>query len=115
MKAPLAMPASGASMQEFEPQRIDYMAPEAGGRVGGVQAGFPLWLATWTIGRIGADKSDEWRAWLLRMRGATRRFLGRDLSRPFPKLHASGFSRMTIIGGAAFTGAASDWSENITA
>jgi hypothetical protein len=115
MKAPFAMPASGAAQQEFEPQRIDYSAAEAGGRVGGVQAGFPLWLATWTIGRIGADKSDEWRAFLAKCRGATRRFLGRDLSRPFPKLHRGGFARMTIVGGGPFTGDASDWSEVITA
>jgi hypothetical protein len=54
----LEMPASGAAMQEFEPQRVDYAAPESGGRLGGVQAGFPLWLAVWTWGTIGARRSD---------------------------------------------------------
>lgn len=115
MKAPLEMPASGAALQAFEPQRIDYAAPEAGGRVGGVQAGFPLWMATWSLGRIGEDTSDEWRSFMLELRGAIRTFYGRDLRRPYPKAHIRGFSRMTKVGGTPFTGAASSWSESINA
>lgn len=114
MKAPLEMPVSGMALQQFEPQRIDYSAPEAGGRIGGVQAGFPLWLGVWTIGTIGAAKSDALRAFLLRLRGATRRFIGRDLSRPYPKAHITGFARMTKTDGSPFTGPAASWSEAIS-
>lgn len=115
MKPPLQMPTSGVSQQQFEPLRVDYAAPEAGGRVGGVQAGFPLWAAAWIIGRVGARKSDEFRAFLLQLRGATRRFLGRDLGRPFPLEHAGGFGGMTRAGGGTFDGTATGWAEVITA
>jgi hypothetical protein len=54
------------------------------------------------------DNSDEWRAWLAGVRGATRRFIGRDLTRQYPKLYPDGFGAF-----GAFTGAASDWSESI--
>lgn len=115
MKAPLEMPTSGAALQEFEPQRIDYAAPEASGRVGGVQAGFPLWLAIWTIGRIGAAKSDELRSFLTEVRGAIRTFYGRDLSRPYPKAYAGGFANMTRPDATPFTGAATSWSQSVDA
>lgn len=116
MKAPLEPPVSGASLQQFELQRVDYSAPEAGGRIGGVQAGFPLWSAVWTIGVIGVARSDEWRAFLSALRGATRRFLGRDLARPYPKAYAtSGFAGMTRAGGGTFDGSLTSWSETITA
>lgn len=114
MKAPLDLPTSGMAMQQFEPQRVDYSAPEASGRIGGVQAGFPLWLGVWTIGTVGARKSDELRAFLLQMRGAIRRFLGRDLARPYPLAHIGGFRSMTTLAGDPFTGEAGGWSEAIT-
>jgi hypothetical protein len=56
MKAPITPPTSGAAQQQFELQRVDYGAPEAGGRVGGVQAGFPLWKLVWTLGNVGRDR-----------------------------------------------------------
>lgn len=109
MKAPLEMP-SRVSMQQFELQRVDYGAPEASGRVGGVQAGFPLWMGVWTLPRMPVENSDEWRAWLLQLRGATRRFLGRDHARPYPKQYPDGFAVFS-----PWTGNASSWSETITA
>lgn len=115
MKAPLTMPTSGAALQQFEPERVDYGAPEASGRVGGVQAGFPLWMGVWTIGTIGAQKSDDWRSFLLQLRGATRRFLGRDIARPYPKAHINGFAGMMRAGGGSFDGSATSWSEAIQA
>lgn len=113
MKSPIEMPTSGASLQSFEIQRVDFAAPEASGRIGGVQAGFPLWAGEWTIGRIGTDRSDDFRAFLSEIRGATRRFLARDLARPYPKAHISGFSGMTRAGGGSFDGTATSWSESI--
>lgn len=113
MKPPLIMPVSGAAMQEFELQRIDYAAPEASGQVGGVQAGWPLWLAVWTIGKVGAAKSDEWRSWVAECRGSARTFYGADISRPYPRAHQDGFARMTRFNGSAFDGSASTWSQSI--
>lgn len=113
MKAPLAMPESGMSQQAFEPQRVDYAAPEAGGRLGGIQAGFPLWAATWSVGRVGQAKSDEIRSFLAELRGATRWFYGRDLARPYPKQYPDGFSAMTRFNGSAFDGSATSWSQSV--
>lgn len=112
---PLEFPGTGAALQSFEIERVDYDAPEAGGRSGGVQAGFPRWRAVWSIGRIGARRSDLWRAWLARMRGGQRRFLAGDLARPYPLAHINGFAGMTRAGGGAFDGTATDWSETINA
>lgn len=112
MKAPLTIPASGAALQEFEIQRIDYSAPEASGAVGGVQAGWPKWLAVWTIGKVGQDKSDELRAFVSECRGQMRTFYAADLARRFPKAYRD-FTRTTKPDGTAFTGAASSWSQSI--
>lgn len=109
MKAPAEMPTMYVGLQKFEPRRIDYVAPEASGRVGGVQAGFPLWEAVWMLGRMPDDNSDEWRAWLTGMRGQTRRFIGRDIARQVPKAYLN----TGMPGG--FDGEASDWSETINA
>lgn len=115
MKAPLEMPTDFYAQVAFDPLRVDYSAPEAGGRVAGVQAGFPLWTATWTIDVVGRDEFDALRAFMDQIRGATRRFLGRDILRPYPRSCPSGFAGMAKAGGGAFAGAADDWSEVITA
>jgi hypothetical protein len=115
MKAPITPPTSGAMQQQFEIQRVDYGAPEASGRLGGVQAGFPLWQLVWTLGNVGVARSDAWRAFMLQIRGATRRFLGWDLGRPYPKAYPAGFSGMTRAGGGSFDGTATSWAETIDA
>ncbi len=115
MKAPLEMPTEYFSAVDFDIQRVDYGAPEASGRVGGVQAGFPLWLASWTIDVVGPNESDAIRAFKDSVRGATRRFLGRDLVRPYPSAYPGGFAGMLRAGGGAFDGTATSWSEAITA
>lgn len=115
MKAPLEMPTEFYAQVDFDIQRVDYGAPEASGRIGGVQAGFPLWLGTWTIDVVGMDESDAIRAFKDSMRGATRRFLGRDLVRPYPKAHPGGFAGMVRPDASPFDGTATDWSEVITA
>lgn len=109
MKAPAAMPDMYVAFQEFELQRIDYAAPEASGRVAGVQAGFPLWQAVYTLTRMPIENSDEWRAWLSGMRGATRRFIGRDIARPVPREY------METGLPSGFDGDCSDWTETINA
>jgi hypothetical protein len=108
MKAPVEMPTMYVALQSFKLQRVDYLSPEASGRIGAVQAGAPLWAAVWTLGRMPEDNSDEWEAFLDSQRGATRRFIGRDLKRQYPKLYPDGFGAF-----GAFTGAASSWSQTI--
>lgn len=115
MKAPLAMPVAGAAQQEFEIQRVDFSAPEASGYIGGVQAGFPLWGATWTLGKIGPDKSDEWRSFMSELRGAQRFFYAADKGRPYPLAHLDGFTRMTRFDGSPFDGSATSWSQSVDA
>lgn len=111
---PRPMPLTGMTQQLFDILRVDQSAPEAGGHMGGVQSGFPLWGATWTTGRNTRDVSDEWIAWLSTMRGAQRRFLGRDFARTFPRRYPQGFGGLRV-GAAAFTGTAATWSETIDA
>lgn len=109
MKAPIAMPTMHVAMQQFELQRQDFMAPEASGRIGGVQAGFPLWSMVNTLSRMNVQYSDEWRAWLSNMRGATRRLIAFPLDRPLPRQYMD----TGLPGG--FSGPASGWSETINA
>jgi hypothetical protein len=108
LKAPLEMPTMYVAQQQFELQRVDYAAPEGSGRVGVVQAGFPLWSATYTLGRMPPAYSDQWEAFIRGLRGATRRFLGRDLSRQYPLLYPDGFGAFGV-----FTGGAASWSQTI--
>lgn len=110
MKAPVEMPTMYVREQLFELERNDYMAPEASGRVGGVQAGFPLWRATYALSRMTSDYSDTWRAWVSGMRGQTRRFIGRDIARQLPRSYIAAGA---MPGG--FDGEASGWSETINA
>src|SRR5947208_3317843 len=104
MKAPLEMPTDFYSQVDFDIQRVDYSAPEASGRLGGVQAGFPLFVGTWTIDVVGQAESDAIVAFKDQMRGQTRRFLGRDLTRLYPKQYPAGFAGMVRAGGGAFDG-----------
>jgi hypothetical protein len=108
VKAAIEMPTMYVAQQQFSLQRVDYMAPEASGRIGGVQSGMPLWSGVWTLGRMPEDNSDEWEAFVDGLRGATRRFIGRDLKRQYPKLYPDGFGAF-----GAFTGQASSWSQSI--
>jgi hypothetical protein len=108
MKAPIEMPTMYVAQQAFELQRVNYTAATADGRVGGVQAGFPLWGAIYTLGRMPEENSDEWRGFISDQRGGIRRFIGRDLARQYPKLYPDGFGAF-----GAFTGTVSTWSQTI--
>lgn len=103
---PLTLPSMGPSGQSFELQRIDYMAPEANGVIGGVTAGFPLWKAEWDMGNISRIVSDQWRAVFTAARGMQRLFYGYDYARSLP---------INYIGGLpnGFSGAASSWSVSV--
>lgn len=108
---PRDMPSVGALAQSFEPDRVDYLSPEAGGRLGSVAAGSPLWKMAISLQNMAPDDADIWRAWVPAQRGSGRLFYGRDLDRPYPKAYRSGFAGMTRVGGGAFDGSATSWSE----
>lgn len=112
---PRAMPDYFAAAQYFEPRRNDFMSPENSGRLGGVQAGFPVWEARWSWGQtISRDLSDQMRGLVASLRGPQRTFYGRDHARPLPKAYPLGFGGMARAGGGAFDGTATSWSVNGT-
>lgn len=103
--------------QVFEVQRMDYGAPEQSGRMAGIQAGFPLWMATYTIGPMDeATDVAEWRAALRWLRGQQRLFYARDVLRDFPFYYPTGFAGMNRAAGGAFpsNGGATSWSVDST-
>ena len=117
MMHPLSMPTlpAGIARVSLEVQRIDYAAPQASGRQGGVQSGWPLWMATYEIERVDRDSADLWRAFMARLRGRQRMFLGGDPTRAYPRSAPAGFTGMTRAGGGAFDGSATSWAQSIDA
>ena len=115
MIAPLIFPdtASGVARVRLDIERIDYAAPEASGRQGGVQAGWPLWSARWELDRVDPESGDAWQAFVDRLRGRQRTFVGGDTTRPFPRSRSMGFAGLARAGGGAFGGAATGWAQNI--
>lgn len=103
---PREMPLVGVSQQMFELQRVDYLSPDARGRIGGITAGFPLWRAEWTLGKLGPALSDEWRAWMASLRGQQRMFYGYEVGRRLPRTYLNGFP-------GGFTGPLSGWTQTI--
>ncbi len=107
---------SGIARVRFDIERVDFGAPEASGRQGGVQAGWPLWSARYEIDRSDPDSGDLWQAFFDRMRGRIRRFYAIDPTRRMPKLYRFGFAGLVRAGTAtAFDGAATSWSQAIDA
>lgn len=109
---PRPMPAGGVESQGFQIARADYASPTPDGGGGGVTAGFPRWRMSATLANATADEIEEWIAFLDTLRGSQRLFLGRDLTRPYPKAYPNGFAGMTRAGGGDFSGAATSWSIN---
>lgn len=107
---------SGIARVRFEIARVDYAAPEASGRQGGVQAGFPLWLARFELDRSDPVSADLWQAFFDRIRGRIRRFYGYDPTRAFPLAYRFGFAGLVRAGtSTAFPGSATSWSQTVTA
>lgn len=106
---------SGVARANVDIGRVDYSAHEASGRQGGVQAGFPLWVARLEFDRIDAQSADQWSAFKDRLRGRVRRFYLGDPSRPLPIAHQYGMTSLIRAGGGSFDGSAASWSQTITA
>lgn len=110
------LPEIGEVRMQFEIQRVDYAAPETSGAIGGVQAGWPVWMMRLSLTAVRFEQADILRAWHRRLRGQQRKFLGRDTWRPFPVAYRRhGFRNMLRVGGGAFDGTASGWSQTIDA
>lgn len=108
-----AFPVNGIANQNFTIARVDQSAPETSGRRGGVQLGWPVWQASWTLGNMTVETSDEWEALVSSLRGGQRIAFARDVRRPYPRRHAKGFRNMLTVGGDPFLGAATGWSDSI--
>lgn len=87
---PMTMPTVGASGLTFEPERVDYLSPEAGGNLGATTAGFPRWMMKITLNAMTFDDADIWRAWLAVQRGPQRPFFAFDIDRQQPRFHRDG-------------------------
>ena len=103
---PATLPLPGPRDQIFELERIDYLAPEARGRIGGITAGFPLWKTTLTLGTMSRDMSYAIRAFVTGQRGAQRLFYGFEVARQMPRAYPYGLP-------SGFSGAATSWSQTI--
>lgn len=106
---------SGIARVRFDIERVDYGAPEASGRQGGVQAGWPLWAARFELERSDPDSADLWQAFFDRLRGRIRRFYAYDPTRRFPLRYRGGFAGLIRAGGGAFDGSATSWLQAIDA
>lgn len=103
---PRPMPIVGSVSGSFEIERVDYLSPEAGGRMGAVAAGSPLWRMSLSLTNMDVARGDIWRAWVAVQRGPGRTFFGYDVVRRVPRLHA---------GGRPFTKQAASWSQAVNA
>ena len=110
---PQRLPSTGAARQRFEIQRVDYLSPETGGRIGAQQAGFPVWVGDWNLGTVGPERADLWAAFVDACDGPMNVFLAGDVSRPMPLRHPS-FSRMRRPDDSPFDGTATSWSVDAT-
>ncbi|MCX9146624.1 hypothetical protein [Erythrobacter sp. WG] len=101
---------SGIARVRFDIERVDFGAPEASGRQGGVQSGWPLWSARYELDRSDPDSADLWQAFFDRLRGRIRRFYAVDPKRRLPKLYRFGFAGMVRAGTSTpFDGTATSW------
>lgn len=110
---PLPETPSGIARVTLDIERVDFAAPEASGRQGGVQAGFPVWAARLELDRIDPVSADLWTAFIDRLRGRLRRFYCGEPSRSRPVAHAFGMTSLTRAGGGAFDGTAASWSQTV--
>lgn len=72
---------------KFDLRRQDLMAPEASGKVGGVQMGWPLWAAEYESEAVSDHEAHLWGAWVRRQRGAINRFIATDPTRWYPRAY----------------------------
>ena len=115
MMHPLSFPAldTGVARVRMDVERVDLGAPEARGRGGGVQVGWPLWSAIWELDAIDRRSADLWRAFITRLRGRQRLFMAGDPARALPRSAPFGFAGMLRAGGGAFPGSALTWAQAI--
>lgn len=96
---PRDLPALGVSSCQFTLQRTDFASPEVGGKLGGVQAGLPLWVMLITAAPRTEIESEIWSAWLSGQRGGINLFRGGLITRPYPLSLPKGFPGSADCGG----------------
>lgn len=99
----------------FEIERLDALAKEGSGKLGGLQLGWPLWrlVLSWGEGLTEAESS-EWAQWVRTQRGAQRTFWGYDPLKRNPLHYPAGVAGMARVGGGTLdaNGDATSWSIN---
>ena len=105
---PRTMPTRGVNKQMFEIQRVDFISPDARGRIGGITAGFPLWKAKYVLGHLTVPQADEWAAWMTTMRGQQKLFYGYKQGRALPLTYRHGLP-------AGFSGTLTSWAQFVDA
>jgi hypothetical protein len=110
MWTPPAMLTHSVASVSFDLQLVQYQTATGQGRTLAVQAGIPRWTLTANLAGLRTDPFEEWRAWIARLRGAQRPFIGRDPYRARPR-------RYNNPGGfpGAFSGAAATWVQVVDA
>lgn len=101
---PMTMPTTGVDKSSFDIERVDFAAPEAGGALGGVQAGFPRWIMQLSLTTMSPADYELWRAWLALQRNSQRPFIAFDPDRRRPRAYPSG---------AGYVATPSTWSQSI--
>lgn len=112
---PRAFPSTLARSTDFEIERQEAVAPEAGGRLISVEIGWPRWALRFSTTPGNEAEFDKWRAWLASLKGSRKMFLARDLRRgPYPRLYKTGFTGLVRAGTSdPFDGTATSWSGSV--
>lgn len=82
--------AGGVLSQGFDPQRVDYMSPETGGRVYSVAAGTPLWSMSLGYNNLLPPEAYELKAWVDSLDGSKQLIFAYDIDREIPLYHQTG-------------------------
>ncbi|AHE52641.1 hypothetical protein [Sphingomonas sanxanigenens] len=101
---PRPMPELTGMAGRLTLERVDYLSPERTGVIGGVTAGWPLWMMRLSFNNMAFRDDDELTAWLDSLRGSQKRFFGYDQTRPEPRFHANG---------RPYTKTTATWSQSI--
>lgn len=111
---PRALPSLRMIPGPFDLQRNDVTPQEASGRLISVERATPLWRATFATTCRNEAEWGVWTAWTSSLKGAAKRFYGRDLSRKYPLYYRTGFDGLLSAGGSAFIGVCGPYSLNST-
>ncbi|CAN5367989.1 hypothetical protein BH10PSE14_BH10PSE14_04310 [soil metagenome] len=96
----------GIKSAAFDPNRVDYLSPTAGGRLFSVTAGQPLWSMSLTYNNLMMEAAYGLKAWVDSLAGSQRLIFAFDPDRQIPRYHQSG---------RPFADTPASWSQTIDA